>query len=151
MKLTVLSVAFPFAPVGPDAVAFTAHGALALLGGEHGRPALIEVPLYRAAGEGWVRQSFEPRPGSRALSLKLSDTQVALKRRMIEAHATQSETLAGFDTAYEHFRLAPSYDFTALPNGGSLLYERYDWQMTGSQWQSLAHDALMKLQPDFAQ
>ena len=63
-----------------DAVALAVHNACSLLGQEGDAPALIDIPLYRAAGREWVRQCFESRPGSTALSLKLSDTEAVLKR-----------------------------------------------------------------------
>ena len=128
-----------------DAVALAVHGACALPGQEGAAPALVEIPLYRAAGREWARQCFEPWRHAPALSLRLSAPEEALKRKMMVAHATQSATLAGFGTAVEHFRAAPPYDFTELPNGGELLYERYQWGMTGARWQSLARQALSDL------
>ncbi len=58
---------------------------------------------------------------------------------------SQRETLAAFDTATERFRPAPDYNFATLPNGGQLLYERYDWGMDGRRWAGLARAALAEL------
>jgi LmbE family N-acetylglucosaminyl deacetylase len=128
-----------------DAVAFAVHAACALAARQELEPALIEVCLYHASGAGWVRQSFAPGHSS-TLSLELGSDEIALKKRMIQAHATQSATLADFDVAApESFRIAPAYDFTELPNGGRLLYERYDWGMNGAHWQELARQAIETL------
>jgi hypothetical protein len=64
---------------------------------------------------------------------------------MLGTYRTQSATLDGFDIETERFRPAPAYDFTELPNGGELLYERYGWRMTGSRWKTLARQALETL------
>jgi LmbE family N-acetylglucosaminyl deacetylase len=124
-----------------DAVCWAVHAALGLLAGLG--PALIEVPLYRLGPDGgWQRQSFEEGGGA-VLHLALAERE--LKARMIAAHASQAETLAGFGVADEHYRAAPDYDFAQLPNGGALLYERYGWGLTGQRWLDLAADAARDL------
>lgn len=106
--------------------------------------ALLDFPLYRLGPEGgWQRQSFADESG--AAVLRLTQAERDLKRRMIAAHATQRETLEGFGAADEWFRPAPSYDFTALPNEGALLYERHGWGLTGARWRDLAAAALSEL------
>jgi hypothetical protein len=64
---------------------------------------------------------------------------------MLDIYESQRATLSPFATDVESFRRAPSYDFTVLPNGGALLYERYDWGMTGARWLALSRDALREL------
>lgn len=107
-------------------------------------PVLVEFPLYRLGPEGgWLRQSFADESG--AAVLRLTQPERDLKRRMIAAHATQRETLEGFGAADEWFRPAPDHDFTMLPNGGALLYERHGWGLTGARWRELAAAALAGL------
>ena len=107
------------------------------------RPARIEVPLYRLGPDGgWLRQTFEEAGGT---ILHLTAAERELKARMIAAHASQAETLAGFGVADERYRLAPAHDFGRLPNGGELLYERYGWGLTGPRWLDLAAGAARDL------
>jgi LmbE family N-acetylglucosaminyl deacetylase len=124
-----------------DAVAFAVHAA-ARLGPA---PVVIDMPFYRAGPEGWTLQAFVPDPRAPEIAIWLDDEARALKRRMLEAHATQAQTLAAFEPTVERFRRAPAYDFGALPNGGELLYERYGWGMTGARWQTLARAAEAEL------
>ena len=112
---------------------------------KHARgPALVEFPLYRLGPEGgWLRQVFADERG--AAVLRLTAAERDLKRRMIAAYATQRGTLEGFGAADEWFRPAPSYDFTALPNEGALLYERHGWGLTGARWRDLVSAAQAEL------
>jgi LmbE family N-acetylglucosaminyl deacetylase len=135
-----------------DAVCWAVHAALGLLGepglGGAGRPALIEVPLYRLAPDGgWLRQTFG---SDDAALLRLAPAERDLKARMIAAHASQAGTLSGFGIADEAYRAAPAYDFAQLPNGGALLYERYGWGLTGARWIDLAAAAARELRPERA-
>jgi LmbE family N-acetylglucosaminyl deacetylase len=107
---------------------------------------IIEMPLYRADPSGWARQSFVPAPDSPELALWLGEDERALKERMVAAHVTQRDLLASFPIDVERFRAAPDYDFTSLPNGGDLLYERQDWGMTGARWLDLARQAFAELE-----
>ncbi len=108
-------------------------------------PAIIEMPFYRAGPDGWVRQRFIPESGPGELALRLSDDQRRLKARLIAAHRSQQATLASFTSAVERFRPAPACDFTVLPNGGDLLYERHNWGLTGARWQALVRAAFAEL------
>ena len=128
-----------------DAVAFAVHAARGLLEGRGQDLAIVEVPLYHASPSGWVTQRFIPDPEGPELAVWLNEDQRGLKERMIAAHATQQGTLTAFGSDFERFRPAPAYDFTILPNGGDLLYERYDWGMTGARWQALVRAALAEL------
>jgi N-acetylglucosamine malate deacetylase 2 len=125
-----------------DATAFAVHWAAA------GTPiGIVEMPFYRA-GETEDRQTMLQRfaPGRpREVCVALSGDEHRLKARMAGAHATQARTLASFALDAERFRPAPAYDFTELPNGGRLLYERYEWGMTGERWLRLARVAARRL------
>ena len=115
-----------------DAVTFGVHAACRLA---QTPAALVEMPFYFAAPEGWTRQSFRPHPGAGPeLMLRLDPGRQRLKRQMIDAHRSQAETLAAFDLGTERFRAAPRYDFTQLPCAGPLLYERHGWNLTGALW-----------------
>jgi LmbE family N-acetylglucosaminyl deacetylase len=129
-----------------DATAFAVHAACALIERRFGaRPALIEVPLYRAEGSGWVTQTFAGDAAMPETELALSPGELALKRRMMDAHHSQREMLSAFQSETELFREAPAYDFRRLPNAGRLHYESYDWGMTGDTWLELAGKALRDL------
>jgi LmbE family N-acetylglucosaminyl deacetylase len=143
---TVLTHAYEGGHPDHDAVAFCVHAARRLLAAR-GQPrfGVIEMPFYHADASGWVRQRFIPEPGCPETVLRLSEPERALKRRMLAAHATQAETLSSFSLEEERFRPAPDHDFTSLPNGGELLYERYGWGMTGARWRELVRDALAEL------
>lgn len=128
-----------------DAVAFAVHAARRLSAASGDPIGIVEMPFYHGAAAGWVRQRFAPGGGPPGLRLDLSEAERALKRRMVEAHASQRETLSHFPPESERFRAAPVYDFTALPNGGDCLYERYPWGMTGARWLELCGQALGEL------
>lgn len=129
-----------------DATAFAVHAACALLGQRGGRrPALIEVPLYWAEGSGWAVQKFVPDPESPETAIRLSTEELALKRRMLDAHHSQRAMLGAFQPEVERFRKAPAYDFSRLPNAGHLYYENHDWGMIGASWSEHAGRAARDL------
>ena len=116
-----------------DATAFAVHAARRLLG--EAAPLLAEMPFYRASPDDWLRQDFEPLAAAGPeVRLVLDARERALKERMYDAHASQTGILSGFPIGIERFRVAPSYDFDVLPNGGLILYERYGWGLTGADW-----------------
>jgi LmbE family N-acetylglucosaminyl deacetylase len=125
-----------------DATAFAVHAAAALTTRP---PALVEMPLYRAGPAGRVVQAFAPAPGVDEVTVELSAAERRLKEKMFAAHASQRDVLAWFTTERERFRLAPAYDFRLLPNGGALLYESFEWGLSGGRWLRLAQAALEEL------
>jgi N-acetylglucosamine malate deacetylase 2 len=143
---TVLTHAYEGGHPDHDATALAVHAAARLLArtGET-PPAIIEMPLYRAGPAGVARQTFDARPDCPETAIELTPDQQRIKRRMIAAHFTQRQVLADFHAPLERFRPAPKYDFRQLPNSGRLLYESYDWGMTGNRWQRLAAEALVEL------
>ena len=129
-----------------DATAFAVHAACALLARHGPAPQIVEMPLYRAGASDWMLQSFAPvQAPSREVTVTLDAEARQMKRRMVNAHATQRATTGRFGLDEEHFRAAPAYDFTQAANGGVLLYERHDWGMTGARWRDLVADALQEL------
>ena len=110
------------------------------------RPTIVEMPLYRGGSGGdHGRQTFPPGKAGDARLLKLTEGERRRKQAMVDAHVSQRETLAGFGAADEPYRLAGHVDFTELPNGGDVLYDRQSWGATGSRFTQLAHDALLAL------
>lgn len=130
-----------------DAVALAVHCAGTLTAPHSRAPDIVEMPLYHLGRAGWVRQRFVADEGPPASELTLTPSEQGLKQRMLEAYATQAETLRPFDATTERYRAAPRYDFGTLPNRGALLYERYQWGMTGPQWRQLADAARAHLGP----
>jgi LmbE family N-acetylglucosaminyl deacetylase len=56
------------------------------------------------------------------------------KQRMFGAFASQTRVLSEFSLTEELFRYAPAYDFHLPPHPGPLLYERWGWSLSGSEW-----------------
>ena len=134
-----------------EAVCWAVHAACRLLAREGSPPpAIIDVPLYRLGPDGgWLHQDFGE-GGPDIAVLRLTDQERDLKSRMLAAHASQAETLGPFGVADEAYRTAPAYDFSVLPHGGALLYERENWGLTGARWLDLAADAAGELRLDEA-
>ncbi|WP_213290517.1 PIG-L deacetylase family protein [Bradyrhizobium sp. sGM-13] len=141
----VLSHAFEGGHPDHDATAFAVH-AVAALRRHHGQTLdLIEMPFYHREDHGWATQRFSRHPRRPAIAVRLNAAERDWKRRMVAAHTTQRATLSAFDSDVERFRLAPAYDFHSLPNRGKLLYEQYNWGLTGNSWLMLSRSALSEL------
>lgn len=127
-----------------DAVAFAVQAAKRLLR-LRGRPlSVIEMPLYRLDDEDAFSTSFAvATPG--AIDYNLAGSELDRKKAMIAAHASQQQMLSQFDPAREQFRPAVKHDFTALPNGGRLLYERMPWGIEGAVFRRQVGDAMAAL------
>ena len=130
-----------------DGVAFAVHAACGLMP-EGSRPGIVEVPFYRM-GEGGalITQSFAPALRTAPVLVSLGPEDTARKQRMVAAHATQATMLAQFSLTEERFRLAPSYDFSELPNEGRLWYERFDWGLDGPSLAGAGRRSLARAWP----
>ncbi len=129
-----------------DATAFAVHAAAHLLRAAGRSIAIVEMPFYRDGGNSeMLRQSFMPLPETPETAIRLSPAAIALKRSMMAAHRSQQQILAPFAIDVERFRLAPAHDFTRLPNQGRLLYEQFNWGLSGAEWPLLARAALADL------
>lgn len=138
-----------------DATTFAVHAALRIMQRSGGRlPLLIEFTSYHARqdgarGEGIATGEFIPaaaaEAGAHEVEVALTAEERDLKRRMLAAFASQRDTLAAFGVEVERFRVAPAYDFTAAPHGGTLWYENFDWGCTGNEWRTGAGEALATL------
>lgn len=128
-----------------DATAFVAHTAHCLLQREGWPPIqILEFPLYHSRGGRMQAQEFPTSEGCE-IAIRLDAPTLTAKQEMLAAFTTQRQTLLLLDADLERFRIAPDYDFTILPNGGDLLYERFDWGLSGETWLSLVHDARERL------
>ena len=143
---TVLTHAYEGGHPDHDATAFAVHAAAALLARRGHATAIVEMPFYHLGRSGMVRQQFASAGEYRELHVRLSPPEQRLKRRMIAAHATQHATLEPFSVDSERYRPAPKYTFGDLPNRGQLLYEQYEWGMSGERWRTLTHAALRALE-----
>lgn len=128
-----------------DATALAVHAVAALKRRRRQALTVIEMPFYHAENEGWATQRFSDHPDRPAIAIRLNATERKCKRHMLAAHKTQTTTLSFFNAEFEYFRPAPAYDFLSLPNDGQLLYERYNWGMTGEHWLMLSRAALDEL------
>jgi N-acetylglucosamine malate deacetylase 2 len=143
---TVLTHAYEGGHPDHDAASFAVHAAAELKRRIDEPFSIVEMPLYRAStNNNWCMQSFADHPTATAVTVRLTESEQRRKRAMVAAYGTQSETLAPFGLDRESFRSAPHYDFGSLPNDGLLLYERYDWGMTGGRWVGLVRAALHEL------
>jgi LmbE family N-acetylglucosaminyl deacetylase len=145
-----------------DATAFIVHAAAALFpqcAAPAVAPQIFELASYHGGGADsgeLVVGRFLAAPDENAASaeeeVSLSDREVATKRRMLAAFATQRSTLdlmtAKGDVARERFRPAPRYVFTAPPHAGALAYETSRWggpSARGTEFRERARLALRAL------
>jgi N-acetylglucosamine malate deacetylase 2 len=143
---TVFSHAFEGGHPDHDASSFAVHAAARLLARDgEAPPSIVEMPLYRAGPSGFAMQDFVPDETRPQVVVELDEAALALKRRMLAAHATQWYLLQRFASRREFFRRAPDYDFTHPPNDGAIHYERQDWGMTWPRWRDLAAAASREL------
>jgi LmbE family N-acetylglucosaminyl deacetylase len=135
-----------------DAAAFAVHAACARVAAP---PEVYEFPTYHAAAQVFAAGRSKPQvrmetgrflPGTDPGETYLLDEAAReRKRRMVECFPTQAGMLRHFAVDEERFRPAPAYDFTAAPHAGTLLYESFDWGITGERWRLLAGEALKTL------
>ncbi|MDB5364297.1 MAG: hypothetical protein JWM77_224 [Rhodospirillales bacterium] len=114
-----------------DSVACAVHRAAAA--------PIVEMTSYHAGPDGTLASGrFLPNGGG-TIELTLDARECALKRAMLDAHATQARTLAQFPCAeIERYRPAPRYDFAQPPHAGPLFYERHGWGVDGAAWRERA-------------
>ncbi len=141
---TVLTHAYEGGHPDHDATCFAAHAAVRLLAANGPGPAIVEMPLYRMGDTGMELQSFGA-DAADVTRVVLTPEEQEHKRRMLDRYRTQAAILAPFGTEVELFRTAPVHQFAELPNGGRLLYEHFDWRLSGAQWRTLAAAAMADL------
>lgn len=129
-----------------DAAALACRAAFEQLRSEGGpAPELMEMALYHANEKGeMVIGEFLPAPSETEANVarwELTPDEKILKQRMIEAFASQSETLAPFLPPHpESFRPAPYYDFSRPPHSGALQYELWGFPLNGERWREAAQE-----------
>lgn len=137
----ILTHAFEGGHPDHDGVAFCVHAAAAMLGER--APEVIEMPFYHLENDAIATQRFCD--GEDRLAIELSSSQAGIKRQMMSAHASQAETLRLFDSKFERYRSARSYDFRSLPNAGRIFYSTFDCGFASRDWAPLADEALSAL------
>ena len=92
-----------------------------------------EMPVQRLFQKVEHRgQTFTPAPQP-AISLHPTTEEIARKRKVLEAYASQGHGLVRFDSVEETFRPLPEYNYAQPPHEGVLNYEAWQWPMTGKQ------------------
>jgi len=128
-----------------DSCAFAVNSAIKLLSKEGSEPLrVLEFTSYHAGPDG-MEMDFLPNSISPIHVLPLSKEQATLKKRMAECFVTQQDMIRRFPIEVERFREAPDYDFFQPPHLGALLYEGFNWGVSGKQWRQLACDARRSL------
>jgi LmbE family N-acetylglucosaminyl deacetylase len=113
-----------------DATAFAVHAS--------GVREVREFTSYHDRGGALVPYQFR-QGGGETVAIDLE-----LKHRMLDAFATQRETLRPFyNCAVERRRRAPQYDFTAPP--GEAYYDRFPWGIRSPEWRERALAAMREL------
>ncbi|CDX22614.1 LmbE family protein [Mesorhizobium sp. ORS 3324] len=134
-----------------DATAFAVHAACHLLRRDRRpTPAIVEMAFYAAGADGPIFQDFADHPEADRIEVCLTEAAFALKQAMLASHKTQQRALAPFFGLTERFRLAPTYNFHALPNNGKLYYQSLPLGFEPSTWlnaAAIAHEELRLDQP----
>lgn len=129
-----------------DATAFAVHAAVDLTREREERaPIIMEMTSYHLGPSGISTGTFLPDDHRIAFDTALDDDLRALKRRMLECHASQRKVLCHFGCEREPIRIAPRYDFGTPPHAGRLFYEHFDWWMSGAAWRARAREAMRAL------
>lgn len=117
-----------------DACAFAVHHA------NRGGVPIVEAPFYNARnrGSGGFLDTTE---GGAEVVYRLTPEELARKQELLDCFTTQRETLRGFSSREERYRVAPEYDFTAPPHNPPVLYDSYPWGMTSARFCELAREA----------
>jgi LmbE family N-acetylglucosaminyl deacetylase len=105
-----------------------------------------EYRLYHASEDGMVTDRFLPWGDTLPEVTALTPAEQSKKQRMLDCFATQRHILEKFTVTEESYRDAPPYDFGRPPHKGKLLYEKWGWPISGSQWREHAVEALRQSQ-----
>ena len=124
-----------------DACAFAVRHAVELRP-ESERPLIIEGAFYHACSRGQECGTFLPslQPVLSA-EFRLTAGERRRKEALLDLFTTQRETLRGFKSDYERFRIAPQYDFQRPPHAPPVLYDNYPWGMTSHEFVELSREA----------
>ena len=126
-----------------DATAFAVHLACGILRRDRApAPMVLELTSYHNYSGTRRVFSFLPFIGTHHQTIRLTQAEKSLKKRMYEEFASQREVLKRFPINIERFRPAPRYLFTQAPHEGQLDYERFCTAITGAEWRKNAGKAL---------
>jgi LmbE family N-acetylglucosaminyl deacetylase len=126
-----------------DATAFAVHLACGILRRDKvPAPVVFELTSYHNYSGSRRVFSFLPFIGTEERTIRLTEAETGVKRRMYEEFASQKQVLERFPIGIERFRPAPRYLFTKAPHEGMLDYERFCTIITGAQWRQNAGRAL---------
>ncbi len=108
------------------------------------RVPVFEMPLYHRSTDGVeVRQEFLS-PDHDEYVLELSEAELARKRAMCAAYASQADVVRLFDLETERFRRQGDYQYSTPPHPGLLNYEAWRWPMTGIEVARAFADFLLR-------
>ena len=93
----------------------------------------VEWTSYHNDGHDRLRSGAFLRAAGTVHRCEATADELATKRAMMAAHASQAKLLSLFDPANECYRLAPAYDFKARPTS-RLLYETFGWRLSWADW-----------------
>jgi N-acetylglucosamine malate deacetylase 2 len=128
-----------------DAVAASVHCAAMLLRSRGFIPPLVlEFASYHASADGLESERFLNHDGFPVRDRMLNSGQQAAKQKLFRCYASQRNILAWFPVRCEPIRVAPVYDFSNPPHEGPLLYETFEWGLTGAKWRRVAAVGLRK-------
>lgn len=129
-----------------DATAFAVHLACGILRRDSvPTPVVFELTSYHNFSGTRRVLSFLPFIGSEEATIRLTEAEQHVKRRMYGEFASQKQVLDRFPIGIERFRPAPRYVFTKAPHEGQLDYERFCTIITGAEWRHNAGKALEAL------
>jgi LmbE family N-acetylglucosaminyl deacetylase len=126
-----------------DATAFAVHLACGILRRDRApAPLVLELTSYH--NYSGTRRVFEFLPfiGTHDQTIRLTDVEKLVKKRMYDEFVSQQQVLERFPINVEKFRPAPRYLFTEAPHEGLLDYERFCSMITGAEWRKSAEKAL---------
>ena len=97
--------------------------------------AVVEFACYHKREGSRIFGAFWP--GSKERIRALSPAESARIDAALRAHASQSHVFGDWRPAYERWRAAPAYDFSAPPPPDEALYDDYGWTMTTGRWREI--------------
>jgi LmbE family N-acetylglucosaminyl deacetylase len=129
-----------------DATAFAVQLACGVLRRDRvPTPLVLELTSYHNVSGTRRVFHFLPFIGSRHRTIKLTEAEKMVKKRMYAEFVSQANVLEKFPIGIERFRPAPRYLFTTAPHEGQLDYERFCTIITGAEWRKNAEKALEAL------
>jgi LmbE family N-acetylglucosaminyl deacetylase len=92
-----------------------------------------EAPLYQRCSQTKLVTQHFLRESGEELHIDITGEELARKRTMWSAYASQRDVLATFDPRREVVRPMLNYDYSRPPHEGVLNYEAWGWPIRGSE------------------